>query len=151
MLLAPVDAHKFYVSLTDMQYNETSGRLEVSSKYFIDDLELALDLGPDQHIIMPMDDQIIFRLNTYLKKHLLISCDEKVSPLELLGYEIEDDVVWVYLESEKIPNFSEINVTASQLTDLFEQQQNIVHVSNGEVIQSLFLRKEQASGSLYYK
>jgi hypothetical protein len=150
MLLAPVDAHKFYVSLTDTQYNEESGRLEISSKYFIDDLELALELSPDEHIVMPMDNLITAQMSKYLQKHLIFRTDNQNCPLEILGYEVEDDVVWIYLESQEIPKFSEVSVTASQLTDLFEEQQNIVHVSNGGVLQSLFLRKEQVTGNLTY-
>ncbi len=125
--------------------------MEVSSKYFIDDLELALELSPDQHILMPMDDAIVSHMSAYLQKHLTFKYDGQSCPLELLGYEVEDDVVWVYLESKEIPRFSEVRVTASQLTDLFEQQQNIVHVNNGDVIQSLFLRKEQVTGTLSFK
>lgn len=148
---APSDAHKFYVSLTDIEYNIESGRLEISSKYFIDDLESALGLEPGQHITLPMDTSLLELMSGYIHSHLIIEPDKAQCEYELLGYELEDDVVWVYLESEEIPVFSSIHVTASQLTEVFDQQKNIVHVSIGEQLQSLFLRKEQVSGILVYE
>lgn len=145
-----MDAHKFYVSLTDIEYNEETERLELASKYFIDDMELALGLEPGQHIKMPMDDDLLPLMSSYMKDHMQVTCDERVCEFEFLGYEIEDDVVWFYMESEKLPRFSTVSVTASQLTEHFDKQQNIVHISDGDVIQSLFLRKEKVSGSLTY-
>ena len=151
LFFAPTDVHKFYDSLTDIEYNNESSRLEISSKYFIDDLELALGLEPNQHITMPMDESLLPMISRYMGDHLIITPNESNCAYKLLGYELEDDVVWIYLESDEIPVFTSIRVTASQLTEVFDQQQNIVHVSNGDVIQSLFLRKEKVTGSLSYE
>ena len=35
--------HKFYVSVTQIDYNQSKGRIEISSRIFIDDLEKVLD------------------------------------------------------------------------------------------------------------
>ncbi|MDC1452518.1 hypothetical protein N8371_08970, partial [Vicingaceae bacterium] len=38
-----VDAHKFYISITDMEYNVTNKSLQISMKLFLEDLDFVLE------------------------------------------------------------------------------------------------------------
>jgi hypothetical protein len=150
LIYTPTAEHKFYVSLTDIHWNASSKRIEVSSKFFIDDLELALKFAPDTHFSMPLDESLLSVLETYVLAGLSISLDDEICPLQLLGYELEDDVIWVYLESSPRPEFSRVRLRSSLLTELYPDQQNILHFSKGENLQSLFLRKEKQQGELQF-
>lgn len=150
LAIMPLTEHKFYVSLCDMQYNAESARVEVSSKFFIDDFEKAIGLEAGEHITMPMDSQLLPAMSDYLQEHLVVSLDEQNCDFDLLGYEIEDDVVWVYLESEEMEDFTSVKIRGSQLTDVYPEQQNIIHFTHKGELQSLFLRKEKPSGVLNF-
>ena len=55
--------------------------------------------------------------------------DEKgrVYELNYLGAEVEDDVMWCYLEVEKVKKVKSITVTNTVLHEVWEDQENLVH------------------------
>ncbi len=124
--------HPFYVSITSIDYNEKGRRMEVSCRIFYDDLEDALKSGGRMQVdlINPMDKHVTDSvLADYLQQHFRISVDDKPLSLRYLGYEIEDDVAWCYLEAGNVDEVKRLTVDSRILFDQFPKQSNILHVT----------------------
>lgn len=124
--------HKFYVSVTQVDYVPSKKRIEITSRIFIDDLEKALtkkykkkpNLTSTNEL--PEAEELI---KTYLKEKIKISINKKTQTIEYLAKEVEGDVLIVYSKivfSKKINTFDIYN---SLLTETFVDQQNIVHTN----------------------
>lgn len=139
--------HKFYVSVTDIEYVAEKENLQIISRIFADDFEevleeryqIAMVLLPDEET--EDADRWIAR---YVQQKLFISADGKPLSLTYLGKRYEDDRIYLYLEVENLPAFNEIAVENLILTDLFEEQKNLVHLKNNGKIKSAVLIKDKA-------
>jgi hypothetical protein len=123
--------HPFFVSVTEVRHNEKSKALEVSARIFYDDLEEALATSYQEKvdILKPADREQVNRLiSDYLKKHLQISVNGKPLPLRFLGYEIEEDAAWCYLEVPEVGQVKRIDIRNEVLFAERPAQTNMLHV-----------------------
>lgn len=124
--------HPFYVSVTEIRHNEKAKSIEVSSKLFFDDFESALEAKyrTKIDILKPADRKLVDRLiSDYLGKHLRLKVNGKVVTMNYLGYEIEEDGAWCYLEVPKIGKVSKIEIVNDILFDEHASQVNMLHVT----------------------
>src|SRR5690606_10250153 len=124
--------HPFYVSITSVDYNEEAKRVEVSSRIFYDDLEVALKGGTDRKIdlIKPADRaEVDSLLAGYFRRYFRLGVDGKAVSLHYLGYEVEDDVAWCYLEATDIANVGIISLDCRLLYEQFPGQSHIIHAT----------------------
>ena len=124
--------HPFFVSLTEVQHNEQAKRLEVSCKVFSNDLEAALEKNyrTQIDILKPGDRARIEPLiRDYLQKHFQVLVDGKPVSFQFLGYEIEEDAAWCYLEAGKINQVTRIEVKNDVLFAEHPTQTNLLHVT----------------------
>ena len=70
--------------------------------------------------------------------------------LIFVGRELEDDVVWTYLEIGNVDHLKRIDVESSLLTEVLEGQSNIIQVKNGGDLKNLLLNIRNTSGTLKY-
>lgn len=146
-----LETHPFYISLTDMYYNEERQQIEIAQKIFWNDMEEALTIasGDQVNFLKPADSK---KLESLIKEYILsnnkLEINGKKVKLTYLGYEIEEDAAWFYMESEKIPDPLEINIHNSILIDDFPTQQNIVNFYKNRQPKSLITRKDKLSGTL---
>jgi len=149
-----LDEHKFYVSLTDIRFNEESNQVEVALKIFIDDFEMALGLDEKKsgwHITEEADRNLMAVMSDYLNEHLKVELDSEQCTFEVLGHEIDEEVVWVYLESNKMNPPTRALVYSTVLLDSYEEQQNIVHFDYQGSIRSLFLSRAHTEETIDFK
>lgn len=124
-------AHPFYLSVTDMKYNAKNKSVEISCKLFTNDLETALKKLNNKTIdlIHPKNkeetDKLLF---DYINKRLSINLNGKLRDLKYIGFEKEDDVIWVFMEIEKCEAPKQVIVNTSLLYDFLKEQINIVHL-----------------------
>jgi len=125
--------HPFYVSITAVDYNNEAQRVEISCRIFYDDLETALKATENvTHVdlIHPKNKNETNRLvGHYLQQHLGLSVNGQPHGLQYLGYEIEDDVAWCYLEAVKVASLQRLVIDNRILLDQFGKQSNILHVT----------------------
>ncbi|HWK58914.1 MAG TPA: DUF6702 family protein [Parapedobacter sp.] len=124
--------HPFYVSITSVDYNEQAHRVEISTRIFYDDLETALKDGRTLKIdlINPTDKSVTDSLlATYLANHLRLSVNGRPVLLRYVGYEIEEDVAWCFLEAVNINRVEQLRLDNRILFDHFPKQSNILHVT----------------------
>jgi hypothetical protein len=124
--------HPFFVSLTEVQHNEKAHRLEVSCKVFSNDLEATLEKNYHTQIdiLKPGDRARIEPLiRDYLQKHFQVLVDGKPVSFQFLGYEIEEDAAWCYLEAGKVNQVKRIDVKNDVLFAEHPSQTNLLHVT----------------------
>lgn len=145
--------HKFYVSVTQIEYKEEEQSLQIITRIFIDDIEEALRKRYDEKITLISKEQetkVDEYLSTYLKQKLRITVNGKEIYYTFLGKEYDNDLVLCYLEAENISSLEIIEVSNLTLMDFFEEQQNLVHVKKGKKRKSLILEKERDNGMLKF-
>ena len=123
--------HPFYVSVTDINHNQKTKSLEISSKIFFDDLESDIEKENNLRIdiLKPQNKELINDLIAkYLKKHIQIKVNGKITSLKYLGYEIQEEAIWCYLEANNINKVSTIEIDNHVLYNLHKEQINMMNV-----------------------
>lgn len=120
------------MSVTEIKHNSNTKSIEVSSHIFTDDLEKDFKARYNKPIDLthPADTALAYKyVSDYLKEKLKITIDGKMITLKYLGYEINEDAVWTYLECGNIATIKNVKVYDAILFDRIEEQSNLVHVT----------------------
>ncbi len=153
LILGIFFSHEFYVSTTEIVYKEETGNLQITMKIFADDLENAIQEQGTEKLYLGQDKESP-QADDYIQKLVLQSFDVETdgNPIELvaIGKEVEQDVVWYYLEAENIPVFKEIKVRNNLLIDWKASQTNIVHVKCGTETKSFLFNQGNNHGVLEF-
>ncbi len=131
--------HPFYVSVTEIRQNEKTKNLEISSRIFFDDLETALEkkYQVKVNILKPENPQKINELIAdYLQERLQLRVNGKPVKLKFLGFEIEEEAAWCYLETPQTTPLKRLDIEDAILFEAHPLQQNMVHVTVGNKRQS---------------
>lgn len=131
--------HPFYLSVTELKYNSSQRTLQGSVKLFINDVEDALKKinGKTIDLVNPVDtSKTNDILKTYLQQRLLIKVNGLDKPYELIGFEKEQEAIWLYIEVKNCPRPKNLEVENSLLYDYIKEQTNIVHVEMNGVTKS---------------
>lgn len=145
--------HPFYVSVFTIDQEKDAKNLEISCRIFFDDLEDALE--KEQHmaidLVKPDNKEKTDRyLAEYFKKNLRIQANGKVLSLQYLGYSIEDDAAWCFLEASDVGTIREMTVLNSVLYTSHDKQSNIMHVTIGGVRKSTKLDNPKTKASFSF-
>tara|TARA_R110002020_G_scaffold445961_1_gene657988 strand:+ start:69968 stop:70474 length:507 start_codon:yes stop_codon:yes gene_type:complete len=141
-------AHKFYLSVTTVQYSEKDQALQITSRIFVDDLERVL---VERYGINPKlgtegeTDLAQSYLEKYLRTKLLVFANGKQQRYTYIGRQYEDDVVICYLEVPQVElkTLETVTIQNEVLTDLFGDQRNVVHFKIGDLKKSVILMKDK--------
>jgi len=146
--------HPFFVSVTEIKHNEKEKNLEISCKLFFNDFENALEKKYNKQldILKPAEQGVITPLmQDYFKKHIQINVNGKPAPLHLIGYEIEEDAVWCYLEAPKVNQVKKIVVRDDILFDEHDSQTNMLHLTVKGKRQSIKLDNPTNTANFTFK
>lgn len=152
-LLIKILFHPFYISLTEIKYNSKENSLEISQKIFWDDLEVHLtEIHKDKiDFLKPKDKaELDKKLKQYIFQNNEILVNGKRVVLNYLGYEIEEDAAWFYLEAKQIPDPKQVEIKNSILHQHFNSQQNIINFYLDKSPKSLILLKGKDRGKLIF-
>lgn len=145
--------HKYYIALTEIEYKKDSKSIQMIMNVFIDDFESAIN--KDYNTILQLSTKKenqksdIF-IKKYLKEHFKISIDNNTKEYSFIGKEYEGDIVYFYLEIEKISSISTIKIENDILIKHFPEQQNLVKITINKNRKSLFLNKKNDKGLLKF-
>lgn len=141
--------HKFYVSVTQVDYVKNKSRVEITSRIFIDDFNAVLEKKFNKKIYLASNREISEAkdlVKSYLKEKIKVTINNKPVETEFLGTEIDNDVLICYLKvsfSEKITTFG---IENSVLTEMFSEQQNLLHTNiNNDKSSFLLTRNEKTA------
>ncbi|MCF1190730.1 peptidase E [Mangrovimonas sp. AS39] len=152
-LMAFSSLHKYYVSITQVEYVPEKKSLQLISRIFIDDLEDVLQARYDENLVMAYkneDKQVDLYVEKYIRSKFGIKINGQEVSLNYIGKEYEDDIAIVYLEVENVKKISSIEITNSVLYDLYEEQQNIIRTKINSKNKSFILTRENDKAMLNY-
>ena len=131
--------HPFHVSVSEVKYKEDQKVLQITSRIFLDDLELALRNYSGDELLNITEESSWEQVNEYLSRYTVENLkiwDEKGNLMQLnyIGAEIEEDVMYCYLEIEKVKKLKQYKIQNSLLHEVWDDQENIIHIrANGDV------------------
>ncbi|MDA8596107.1 hypothetical protein N9L20_06470 [Flavobacteriaceae bacterium] len=151
-LLMSFSIHKYYISLTQIEYIEDQKSLQIISSVFIDDLELTFqkEFDSDLKIGEQSNPYIDSLSQIYLDKNLLISINEVPLKLKLIASEVETDELFFYIEVLNIEPFDAMTVRNTILFQEFKTQENIIKSKVGSKNKSVILTRAKAESTLNY-
>lgn len=124
-------AHDFHISRCEINYETTSGDVQISAHIFIDDLEDAIKSTNKKQVNIGTSKEIAdcdFMIESYIKNKLKISSGNKQLSYSILGKEVTTDklAVWCHFEVLGIKNIKSLHLTNTILTEIYNDQKNIV-------------------------
>lgn len=125
-------AHKYYVSVTQIDYIEEKQSLQIITRIDVDDLELTLQERYDKTIDLTNLNEkksVDIYIERYLRTKLQFKVNSKNVSYVFLGKEYDNDQLVCYLEVSHINRINSIEVTNTVLFDKFEDQKNVLKVS----------------------
>lgn len=139
--------HPLHVSVTEIEYNEKVKALQIISRIFIDDLETSIRANiqkPELDLMNPSGGLSTKELvSNYLRDHLKVKLDGAPQSMTLLGFEEENFALVCYIEIENVKNFKTIDVTNTVITETYDDQSNLVHVTYKGPIKSTRLMRDK--------
>jgi hypothetical protein len=151
--LAFVSAHKYYVSITKIEYVKEKQSVQIITRVFIDDFEKLLKERFDSKITLNVntnEEQIEAYIETYLLSRFKISINGAEPVMRFIGKEYDEDVVQCYLEIENVENIKTFEVENKVLFDAFSDQKNIVRTNINGKHKSFILIPENDKGMLNF-
>lgn len=145
--------HPIHVSITEIEFDEKEKSLEVMMRIFADDLEITMKnrySNPTLDILNPAGKSLDEMMRDYLAEKFVVSVDGKKVALNYLGHEREGEAFVFYIEIPKIKKLRTISITNGTLTETYEDQSNLVHVTNAGTVKSLRLTRGNLSGTLSF-
>ncbi|MDA9312278.1 hypothetical protein OAD50_04790 [Vicingaceae bacterium] len=122
-----VDAHKFYISITDMEYNVTNKSLQISMKLFLEDLDFVLEKENEVNCFLGSEKEHSKSnefIKAYVNTHFFVEQFKGSLPLTFVGKEVDKDYAWIYLEVKNFKVKDETLLTNSMFIDYFKEQTN---------------------------
>ncbi|SIR38417.1 DUF6702 family protein [Maribacter ulvicola] len=152
-LFAFTGAHKFYISVTNVDYSEKDQAVQIITRVFIDDMNTVLKerygyaavLGTEKETELDRDF-----LEKYLRTKFLVEINGKTAKYDFIGHKYDSDMVICYLEVTNVPlpTLKQIGITNEVLTDIYDDQQNVVHIKANGKKKSHVLIKSRIKGML---
>lgn len=146
ILFSSFSLHKYYVGLTQIEYNTNNKSVEITLKLFTDDLELTLnkqygtsfELSTSSNI--KADNEAI---NNYVNQKLQIKINGKNVSYNMIGKEFEDDMTLLYFEINNVRNLKSIEVINKLLFETFEEQHHILKIKSSNTHKNILLTKNK--------
>ena len=152
-LFAFTSMHKYYISVTQINYVKEKESVQITSRLFIDDFENALKTNYDENIILAEKDEakiIDTYMQRYLQDKIKLRINNKAVTFNFIGKEYEGDIVRCYLEVEHVKSIESFSITNSVLFDLQKDQQNIVKTNINSNNKSVILTYDNPNALLKF-
>lgn len=145
--------HKYYISVTQIDYIQEKKSVQITSRIFIDDFEKVLRERYDENIVLAgknESENVNQYIGTYLKDKIKIKINGKDTKLNFIGKEYDLDLVMCYLEIEDVEKIDSIEISNQVLFDLFEEQQNMIKTKINSKQKSFLLNQGKKKAMLKF-
>jgi hypothetical protein len=147
--------HPVHLSVSEINYSEKDKSLQITSRIFLDDLELSIRnqlKQPDLDLLEPGPGLTSEKLiSDYVIKRFSVKLDGKVQKLNFLGFEREDPAVICYIEIENVKKFKTIEVKNEVIMETHDDQSNLIHVTYKGPVKSLRLIRDKSADVLTFE
>ncbi|MBY0487766.1 MAG: hypothetical protein K2P85_11355 [Flavobacteriaceae bacterium] len=149
--MSSMAAHKFYMSIYQINYAPQKKMIQITSRIFIDDLNDALEkkyhkkyfIGTDRET--PEDE---VAMKKYLSEKFILKLNGTAKPMSFLSKEVDTNVLVCYFKITDVSKINKLEIENSALTELNDEQQNIIQANITGEKQSLLLTSENFKGML---
>ena len=145
--------HKYYLSLTKIEYAKESKSLQITMRIFIDDLESTLNKINNKSFKLDTKTELE-DANIYIEKYLLkqfeVNINGSSKNYKYLGKKYENDVVYLFIEIINIASINSIEIRNRILMDTFPEQQNIIKLNINNIKKSFILTSKDDKDSLKF-
>ncbi|UKJ08988.1 DUF6702 family protein [Solitalea lacus] len=143
-------SHKFYTSMTQMEYNSQNKSVEVIMNIFWDDVEAALNKKYKKKLTVG-SKEFTACLRQYLTQTFQIkNSKSQLKPFEFIGTEINGMTLSVYLEIPLPEGLQNAELQNSVLIDDFEGQTNIVNITSGKAKRTLLFKEGECKKKIVF-
>ncbi|WP_405292389.1 DUF6702 family protein [Algibacter sp. Ld11] len=145
--------HKYYISVTQVEFVKDKKSVQIISRVFIDDLENALRYDYDKTITLDEANEaesVNGYLEKYINTNLKVSINKRPVPFQFVGKEYDGDIVRFYLEVIDIQSIDSFEVSNKLLFDVCPDQQNIVKTKINSKQKSFILTNKNSSALLNF-
>lgn len=145
--------HKYYLSVTDVEYNAEAKSVQLITRIFYDDLEDVLNERYDKNFTLSDrsdQEEIDNSLKKYLTSKIKIRVNDELKKLQFVGKEYEDDYVVCYIETSGVDSITKFEIENELLIDLFPEQKNMIHTKIYKRQKSFLLTRESAKAMLNF-
>ncbi len=142
--------HPVYLTVTEIEHNATAQSLEISCKFYTEDLEKTLrDVNNKKVDLMgaktdATNDKLI---NSYVSEHFIIKINDKLVVLKYAGFNIENEALYAFFEVQQVSSVKKISIKQDLLFAQFEEQMGIIHLKAGGKSKSTKLQNPTAEAS----
>ena len=137
--------HKYYISLTKIDFVEKEKSVQITMRFFIDDIEKTLENRYEIELELATNKENK-KANIYLERYIAskfeVIINQNVKLYKFLGKEYENDVVFFYLEITDIEMINQISIQNRMLFEEFPDQENFVKLDINNSKKTFVLRKE---------
>lgn len=146
-------AHDYYFSATSIEHNKANKSLEITSSYFTDDLEKAVEKTYKVRLFLGEKkehkdaDKYIAK---YFKENFNLTIDGKKVEYEYLGKEVEIEKTYNYVEVLNVPSFKKINIENRMLFNVSRTQENMIKVKQNNTRKSVVLFYKRPKGEISF-
>jgi hypothetical protein len=137
--------HPIHISVSEINYSEKDKALQITSRIFIDDLELSIRTERKEDeldLIEPKNGLTTEKMvSDYVLKHLAVN---------FLGMELEDPALICYIEIANVKKIKTIEVRNDIIMETHDDQSSIVHVTYKGPIKSMRLQRNNPVGSITF-
>jgi hypothetical protein len=130
-MMFSLNVHPYYVSVTEIEYDLKKKELGIACKFFVDDLEEAIkEAGAGKTDLIKGDKSRNTKLlEEYLAAHLGILTDGRRINLKFIGYELDQEAIWCFLEAPSVDPFKRLSIRGDMLFELRKDQINLFHAT----------------------
>ena len=151
--LLSFSTHKYYLSLTQIEYKSEARSLQIIINVFMDDIEIALNEKYQINLQLTSEEELKnndIYFHNYLKEKLHLKINDVSREFNYLGKEYDGDLVYFYLEIENINEINSLEVVNTLLISNFPKQENLLKTKIHNKHQSLLLTAKKTTGLLKF-
>lgn len=125
------NVHPYHVGSLEFNYNQKTKTFEISGKFFLDDMENALNKKHPKNLKFQdakVKATIDEAMKNYCAEYVKLKVNNQFVKINYLGFEEYSESVDFYLESAVVEHPKKVETSISMLYNLFDDQMNIVHI-----------------------
>ncbi len=140
--------HEFHFSKCQIEYKTEEEAIQITMNLFIDDLEIALEKRGHKSLFLGSErehpDATKYLLD-YLQSSFQVAINDTEVTYDFIGKETSEDLsgLWCYFELTSIEELRSIDIKNATLTEIYDDQKNVVQVKGPYGKKGYFLLNKQ--------
>ena len=143
--------HKFYTAIYQINFVPKKKMVQITARIFIDDINEALEKKFNRKSFLATEKETpedLVCLKKYLAENFSLKINGQQKPMIFVSKEIEDTILICYLKCTDVSKINTIEVKNSIITEVHDEQQNIIQATINNQKSSLLLTSEIDKGML---